>query len=576
MLEDIPSDIESDVGDCSDDDNEGGNERVDDVNVGFEETASQEDDIQMCQDEDDMQMWEDEDDIPLSVVRTQLLEKYHFAWSNDTSLCINKNEFVEESGPNVPDSIESPTDLFLHLFPEELISHLTFHTNLYAVQQSGGNHGFIPTDNKEIKVFLGINLLMGIKRLPSYRDYWSSNPLLRDEYISSAMSRDRFSWFLSNFHINDNSTQPRRNDPNYDKLYKLRPLLDTLSQTFLLSLKPHENQAVDESMIRFKGRSSIRQYMPMKPIKRGYKVWIRADSSGYVCQFQIYTGKSENTTEKNLGKRVVLDLTRPIVGKFFKVYFDNYFNSLELQRDLLRDNIYACGTARKGRKYIPTDLHDDKGLQRGDFDYRVSTDGIVCLKWMDKKSILFLDNFHNPSDTQTVNRKKKDGSQEEISCPLLVKDYNKNMGYVDKFDMLKSLYEIDRKSRKWWHRICWYFLDATVVNSYIIFQQRMSSKITLKQFRLSVAAGLIGASPKTSSRGRKSQTKINKNKYKTLVPLEIRFDKCAHMPARGTSLRCAYCSTRKEPHRTCWKCVTCNVGLCLNEKRNCFALYHTR
>nr|CAI5854380.1 unnamed protein product [Callosobruchus analis] len=27
------------------------------------------------------------------------------------------------------------------------------------------------------------------------------------------------------------------------------------------------------------------------------------------------------------------------------------------------------------------------------------------------------------------------------------------MGYVDKFDMLKSSYEVDRKSHKSWHRI---------------------------------------------------------------------------------------------------------------------------
>ena len=36
-------------------------------------------------------------------------------------------------------------------------------------------------------------------------------------------------------------------------------------------------------MIRFKGRSSLKQFMPMKPIKRGIKVWVRADSHNGVC-----------------------------------------------------------------------------------------------------------------------------------------------------------------------------------------------------------------------------------------------------------------------------------------------------
>ena len=43
----------------------------------------------------------------------------------------------------------------------------------------------------------------------------------------------------------------------------------------------------------------------MKPIKHGFKVWVRADSyNGYLCNFDIYTGK-EKSTEVNLGAKVV-------------------------------------------------------------------------------------------------------------------------------------------------------------------------------------------------------------------------------------------------------------------------------
>lgn len=133
--------------------------------------------------------------------------------------------------------------------------------------------------------------------MPSYRDYWSARPELRDSYISSTISIDRFSWLLSYLHISDNTLQPKRNEAGFDKLYKLRPLLNKLSETFLTSFKPSEYQSIDESMIKFKGRSSLRQYMPNKPIKRGYKVWARCDATGYMCEFQIYTGKVD-TGEK--------------------------------------------------------------------------------------------------------------------------------------------------------------------------------------------------------------------------------------------------------------------------------------
>lgn len=42
----------------------------------------------------------------------------------------------------------------------------------------------------------------------------------------------------------------------------------------------------DESMIAFKGRSMLKQYMPNKPNKRGYKVWCLADSTtGFITGF---------------------------------------------------------------------------------------------------------------------------------------------------------------------------------------------------------------------------------------------------------------------------------------------------
>ena len=39
----------------------------------------------------------------------------------------------------------------------------------------------------------------------------------------------------------------------------------------------------------------------MKPVRRGFKVWVRADSiNGYICDFAVYTGK-EGVVEKDLG-----------------------------------------------------------------------------------------------------------------------------------------------------------------------------------------------------------------------------------------------------------------------------------
>lgn len=54
--------------------------------------------------------------------------------------------------------------------------------------------------------------------------------------------------------------------------------------------------------------------MPNKPIKRGYKVWVRASIRGYFDGFKIYTGKVGNVSEKNLRPSVIKDLTRSLIG----------------------------------------------------------------------------------------------------------------------------------------------------------------------------------------------------------------------------------------------------------------------
>ena len=51
-----------------------------------------------------------------------------------------------------------------------------------------------------------------------------------------------------------------RGDPGYDKLGKVRPVIDILWEQFLQNYNPHREKSVDEAMIKFKGRSSMKQY----------------------------------------------------------------------------------------------------------------------------------------------------------------------------------------------------------------------------------------------------------------------------------------------------------------------------
>ena len=43
----------------------------------------------------------------------------------------------------------------------------------------------------------------------------------------------------------------------------------------------------------------MKQYLPKMPLKRGFKVWVRAESqTGYFCDFEVYAGWSTDTEEE--------------------------------------------------------------------------------------------------------------------------------------------------------------------------------------------------------------------------------------------------------------------------------------
>ena len=78
--------------------------------------------------------------------------------------------------------------------------------------------------------------------------------------------------------------------------------------------------------------------------------------------FNEQKSKVGGKSEKHLGECVVKDLTRPLVGKNYTIYCDNYFSSVKLF-SLLSDSIYACGTLRSDRVGYPAEFK--KHLKKG-------------------------------------------------------------------------------------------------------------------------------------------------------------------------------------------------------------------
>ena len=236
---------------------------------------------------------------------------------------VTVNPFDQNTGPTV-DVPDTPSEVFQLFFNEDLQEQIVDESNRYAKQVMGEEayQKWSPITVEELRAFFGFNILMGIVHLPAIDDYWSRDPHTRYAPIADKISRQRFRDISRYLQFVDNDRLAPRDDPSYDQLGKVRPLINHLSERFEEVYQPTRNVAVDEAMIKFQGRSSLKQYMPKKPVKRGIKVWVLGDSAnGYFSKFKVYTGK-EKEREQGLGEHVVKTLTKGLEHKHHHVFFD--------------------------------------------------------------------------------------------------------------------------------------------------------------------------------------------------------------------------------------------------------------
>ncbi|KAG5887482.1 hypothetical protein JTB14_006968 [Gonioctena quinquepunctata] len=283
---------------------------------------------------------EDSENTPLSIVRRRLMyQRYAADIDSDSEIDDSQNngrtdESNDQPLTNKPFSMQwsknahAPTKYENYSFNEnfdgneDIIQRIVNESQIYA-QQRGVT---FDTTIGEMKPFFGFFIIMGFHNLPSIRLYWSTDQNMRVSRIANTISLKRFPPILRYLHINNIENAPKKGDPNFDKLYKLKPMVTHLNQEFKEIFSPARQLSIDERMVGFKGGSSLKQYMPMKPTKRGFKIWVMACAkSGYMLSFKIYEGKGSEDIEGTLGERTVLTLAEDYLNKGYCLFYDNFF-----------------------------------------------------------------------------------------------------------------------------------------------------------------------------------------------------------------------------------------------------------
>lgn len=424
------------------------------------------------------------------------------------------------------------------------------------------------TDINEMYSFLALVMLMGLTPRQNYKEYWSTDPLLRQPIFSKVMSVNRFIALLQALHFQDN-TQPTDDD----KMRKIRPIFDYICHSFRSSFKPFQNLVIDESLVLWRGNLHFRQYIPSKRHRFGLKIFVLCDcETGFILDMILYTGARTNIKEnKKLGisGSVVSTMLESYLGQGHTLFVDNWYTSPTLFHYLHERMTGACGTVKPNRKFM---AKFPIGLQKGDVVHK-QANNILAVKWKDKRDVHLLTSVHEPKLQRSENIDHSTNTF--IDKPEAVIVYNQNMRLVDKSDSMMSSVECSRKTMKWYKKMFFHLIDCAVLNAHILYQVKTGEKPTLHDFTREVIRQLLEQySEPLPTAGRRraphgdDPTRLTGRHFPKHIP-PTAAKKNAQKP-------CHVCRTStlrpKQRKDTRFMCVPCDTALCLDP---CFEVYHT-
>ncbi|XP_058793744.1 piggyBac transposable element-derived protein 3-like [Phymastichus coffea] len=341
---------------------------------------------------------------------------------------------------------------------------------------------------EELDVFVGILITSMFNGRKSQKDYWSRLPLLRCEPIAAAMSKNKYS---------------------------------TIKEKIKMS-KDSDALSVDEMMIKFYGRTVLKQYIQNKPDRFGIKMWALCTVNGFLLDCDIYCGKGTNIyaseTNPKLSKcalvsRVVLQMVQNLLltvtpRKLYQYHltFDNFFTGPDLLVHLKNIGLRATGTVRSNR--IKTTNEIDKKSKRGTFVSKYDKNsGLNYITVMDSKPLSVLSTCASVRPFGTVRRYSKEQKKKEtLEFPRAFTFYNQYMGGVDLHDSHCSNLRSPVRSKKWTWVIFMRLIQSSITNATVLKNLvTHDKKIGTKDTAVAVAESYLA----------KSSYNLERHRYET-------------------------------------------------------------
>jgi hypothetical protein len=349
----------------------------------------------------------------------------------------------------------------------------------------------------------------------------------------------------------DNTYAPERGsaEARANRLFKVQWLLDAFRTRCRTVWKAGRFLTLDEMMIAFRGRSYLKMYMPLKPIKRGFKVFaVCCARTKLLVNFEVYgetLGAAANRWEADLAAAAAADtaaatddaaaadttateepedrqpateqeaveaytlvmrLMLLFQSKFHVVVMDRYFTGRDLFMKLLEIKVYAVGTAISTRLAPCMFRKLAKDALRGFTEVKQMGDKMIGVLWKDTKVVHFLSTFGNSAERYDTHRRTRDPADKKfkpmpVPSTFVEKMYAKFMNGVDMFDQVSAALRIKLRSSRWYIPIAnWVFLSA-VSAAYLLYLGSAAAKahiagsrraFTQREFVQHIIESLIG------------------------------------------------------------------------------------
>jgi len=386
------------------------------------------------------------------------------------------SDYTIQAGPRYLqlNQTNKPYDFFNLMFPDCLFQNIMNWTNKKASKDIDNRQRaknkmkkWYPMDKKEMKAFVGILYVMGIIKLPNIILYWEKDSTLFSfAGISVLFSRKRFSDIYTHLCLRDPNTKPENSK---DRLFKINAFVNTIIEQSQKYYLPECEIVIDESMIPFHGRNKLVQFMPLKPIRYGFKAFLLCEAkTGYVLGWKLFTGDPRDVDEDfGLTYKIVRTLCADLTGNNNILYTDRFCTGLQIYTDLKYLGIGACGTIQANRAQLSEEVSSRiKQLTPNEIVYFKSKQGLLLSCWKDSSVVMMLSNCYESGTAETTRRRKRkeieklerereleNASEEDpdvpdievkvkLNIPISIYDYNKNMSGVDLFDQKAAYYGV--------------------------------------------------------------------------------------------------------------------------------------